>query len=68
MNMFHSECGRNVNEFAKSMNAGYDKTKANKILKNFVHFSQFAVRRRMIVENINSKSICFLNHNVQVLG
>ena len=25
--MFHSECGRNMNEFAKSMNAGYDKLK-----------------------------------------
>ena len=61
--MFCSECGRNVNKFAISMNAGYSKTKANKFFKNFVRFSQFAIQREMILENLNSKSICL---NIQV--
>ena len=50
------------------MESEYVKTKANKSLKNFVHFSQFAVRREMILENINSNSISLLNHNIQVFG
>ena len=45
------------------MNAGYSKTKANKFFKNFVRFSQFAIQREMILENLNSKSICL---NIQV--
>ena len=50
------------------MNTEYTKIKTNKFLNNFVHFSQFALRRKMILGNINSKSICLLNHNIQVFG
>ena len=46
----------------------YAETKTSKIAKNFVYFSQFVMRREMILENINSKSVCLLNHNIQVLG
>ena len=49
-----------------SMNTECAKIKANKFLNNLVHFSQFALRREMILGNINSKSICLLNHNIQV--
>ena len=43
---------------AASMNTEYAKTKVNKFANYFVHFSQFTVRRGMILGNINSKSIC----------
>ena len=46
----------------------YAKTKTSKTAKSFVHFSQFAVRREMKLENINSKSICRLSHDIQVFG
>ena len=66
--VFRSERWKNVNEVAVNMEIVYSKTKSNKSAKNFVHFSQFAMRREMILENINSKSIFLLNHNIQVLG
>ena len=68
VDVFRSETWRNVNEFAVSMETEYAKTKSNKSLKNFVHVPQFAVRKEMILENISSKSICLLNHNIQVFG
>ena len=46
----------------------YAKTKANKSVNNFVHLFRFAVRREMILENISSKFICLLNHDIQVFG
>ena len=50
------------------MDTVYAKTKANKSVNNFVHLFHFAVRRDMTLENINSKSIFLLNHNIQVFG
>ena len=50
------------------MNTEHAKTKANEFLKKFAHFSQFAMQRETILENINSKSMCLLNHNIQVFG
>ena len=49
-----------------NMEIVHAKTKTSKTTKNFVHLSQFAMRREMALENINYKSICLLNHNVQV--
>ena len=66
--VYRSERWKNVNEVAVNMDTVYPKTKTSKTAKNFVHFSQFAMRREMILENINSKSICLLNHNIQVFG
>ena len=68
VNVFRFESGRNANKFTVSMNIEYAETKANKSLKNFVHFSQFVVRREIILESINSKSICLLNHNILLFG
>ena len=57
---------RGVYVTSVSMNTECAKIKANKFLNNFVYFSQFALRREMKLGNINSKSICLLNHNIQV--
>ena len=46
--MFRYESGRNVNGFSASMSTEYAKTKAKKFLRNFVFFSQLAVRSEMI--------------------
>ena len=56
---------RRMNAIAVSMNTEYTTTKANKFLNNFVHFFQFDMQREVILRNINSKSICLLNCNVQ---
>ena len=64
--VFRSERWKNVNEIVVNMEIVYAKTKTSKTAKNFVHFSQFAMQREIILENVNSKSIRLLNHNILV--
>ena len=66
--VFRLKRWKSVNKIAVSMNTVYAYTKANKFLKKFFHLLQFPVRREMTLENINSKSICLLNHNIYVFG
>ena len=66
--VFRSERWKSVNEVTVNMEIVNAKTKTIRSSKNFVHFSQFAMQREMMLENINSKTICLLNHNIQVFG
>ena len=68
VSVFRSERWKNVNEIAVSIYTVYSKTKANKSVKKIVHLFEFAVWREMTLENVSSKSICLLNHNLQVFG